>query len=164
MPLVSRGFVRTLLVGLALLLAGCGGNKLEGSLAEAFDLGFSDILIRRTEDAVQITYLRSAGNEVVMRVTVVLEGFDVSGGGSINLASEYAPGHPRAAVSRAVDGEPVRSLPPVVQGNLTLGGSCQAGEGCDGTFSLRFGEGGDLGSGRTLVGSFSGTVQGAQGL
>ncbi|MGC4121062.1 MAG: hypothetical protein QM765_42090 [Myxococcales bacterium] len=153
-----------LVVGvLAVLLSvpGCGANGLSGSLSEAFDLSYSDIVLKRSESAFQVLYTKSYGNETVVRLTVATAGIDTVHGGSVNLAAEYAPGHPRAAVSRALDGEPVRSLPVVVQGDLTLNGPCLAGQSCSGTFSLRFGEGGDLGAGRTLVGIFSGTVQGA---
>ncbi|MBI5543472.1 MAG: hypothetical protein HY901_06255 [Deltaproteobacteria bacterium] len=157
--------VRRLLLALAAAttLGACGGNSLDGSLSEAFDLSFAEVLVRRSEKAVQVTYLRSEGREVVIRMTVAIEGVDVSHAGSINLAQEYAPGHPRAAVSRAVDNEPVRQLPAVVQGDLTLDGPPHPGETVSGSFSVRFGEGGDLGSGRTLTGSFSGTVQGTDG-
>lgn len=153
------------LTALALLLplSGCGVNRLDGSLSEAYDLSFSDLQIRRSEKAVQITYLRSDGNEITLRLTVDLEGIDLKGGGSINLAQEYAPGHPRAAVSRAVDGEPVRQLPAVVQGDLTLDSPPDIGKSISGSFSLRFGEGGDLGSGRTLTGKFAGPVEATDG-
>lgn len=155
-------FGSALILSLALVGSpGCGSNDLSGSLAEAFDLTFSDIFLRRSTKAFQVTYTKSEGREVVIRVTVDLEGVDVSNGGSVNLAEEYAPGHPRAAVSRAVDGEPVRALPPVVQGDLTLLNPCAAGTKCTGSFSVRFGEGGDLGNGRTLTGVFNGDVQGA---
>ena len=132
-------------------------------VSEAFDLSFSDTIIRRSSKAVQVTYLRSEGNEVVMRVTVDIEDLDISHGGTFNLAEEYSPGHPRAAVSRAVDGEPVRQLPEVVQGEMTLSGSPDPGNNISGEFSVRFGEGGDLGSGRTLNGRFTATVQGTDG-
>jgi hypothetical protein len=144
-------------------LPGCGGNSLGGSISDAFDLNFSDIVIRRSTKAVQITYLRSEGNEVVMRITVDLEDVDVTKGGSVDLAEEYAPGHPRAAVSRAMNGEPVLQLPPVVQGTLTLSDDPAPGNSITGEFSARFGEGGDLGSGRTLNGKFSGVVEGTDG-
>lgn len=157
-----RAYIASWLLAALLTVPGCGANGLSGSLAEAFDLSFSDIVLKRSSTAFQVTYTKSYGQETVICVTVATQGIDATHGGSINLAAEYAPGHPRAAVSRAVDGEPVRSLPPVVQGDLTLNDPCQAGQDCAGTFSLRFGEGGDLGAGRTLVGIFTGTVQGAE--
>jgi hypothetical protein len=157
-----RSFLASWLLAALLGIPGCGANGLTGSLAEAFDLSYSDIVLKRSGTAFQVLYTKSYGNETVMRLTVATAGVDSTHGGSINLAAEYAPGHPRAAVSRAVDGEPVRSLPPVAQGDLTLNNPCEAGQDCAGTFSLRFGEGGDLGAGRTLVGIFSGTVQGAE--
>lgn len=151
---------RLALVVFLLALPGCGSDSLDGSLAEAFDLSYSSILIRQSPSAVQVTYLRSHGNEVVMRITVATEGVDLSSGVSINLAGEWSAGHPRAAVSRAVDGEPVRQLPPVVKGELRLNDAVVPGKDLSGSFAVSFGEGGDLGSGRTLNGHFSGTVQG----
>jgi hypothetical protein len=115
MELRGRYILATLAVAaLPLLVPGCGANGLSGSLSEAFDLSFSDIVLKRSSNppAFQVLYTKSYGNETVIRLTVATTGIDSTKGGSINLAAEYAPGHPRAAVSRAVDGEPVRTLPP----------------------------------------------------
>jgi hypothetical protein len=143
-----------------LLIASCSSNSLDGSLSEAFDLSFSSVLIRRSPEAVQVTYYQSAGNEIVIRMTVNIKGIDVSHGAKIDLSQESSPGHPRAAVSRAMNDEPVRQLPPVARGQLSLGGDPTPGKNCSGDFSVSFGTGGDLGSGRTLEGQFSTKVEG----
>lgn len=150
------------MLALALLVASsCGGSGLDGSLSEAFDLSYSSVVIRRSPTALQVSYLRSSGNEVVIRLTVDLEGIDLRKTSTIDLAAEYAPGHGRAAVSRAVEGEPVRQLPSVATGTLNLNSVPDPGSACSGDFSLAFGKGGDLGAGRTLEGKFSAVVQGS---
>ncbi len=141
------------------LLAGCASAALDGSISEALDLSFSSTQILKNDKALQIDYLRSDGREVVMRITVVTEGVDLSK--TVELGGEYAPGHPRASVSRAVDGEVVMVLPPIAKGTLDLDHAPQIGQDLSGSFGLSFGQGGDVGSGRSLSGKFDGMVQGA---
>ncbi|MBI5543446.1 MAG: hypothetical protein HY901_06125 [Deltaproteobacteria bacterium] len=144
---------------MALALGSCSGPSLDGSLSEAFDLSFSSMLIRRSEKALQLSYLKSEGREVVVAVTVATEGLGLKPGARVELGGEYAPGHPRTVVSRAVDGEPVRTLPPVLKGTLTVDQLPTSGSTVTGDFSVSFGEGGDVGSGRTLFGNFSAKVE-----
>jgi hypothetical protein len=143
------------LVALAVLLAaaGCGGgNSLDGSLSEAIDLSFSTVEVKRSPTALQVTYLQSEGREVVARITVATAGLDLRD--DLSLDGEYAPGHPRATVTRAVDGEPLLNLPRIQHGTMSLDDEPVVGEPLRGEFSLSFAEGGDLGAGRTLSGSF----------
>jgi len=102
----------------------------------------------RSPGAFQISYLRSEGREVVARITIATEGLELGEGSSIDLGGEYAPGHPRCTVSRAIDGEPLRVLPRVASGTLELDDVPEVGAEISGNFSLRFGEGGDVGAGR----------------
>ena len=161
---MSKPPVRRALTAAAVLLlafASCSSpNSLDGSVAEAFDLAFSSVQIRRSPKAVAISYLRSHGNEIVINLTVDLEGLNVTHGGDVNLAEEYLPGHQRAAVSRAVDNEPVRALPGIARGTLSLDHDPTPGQESAGSFSLSFKEDGDMGGGRTLVGTFDATVEG----
>lgn len=143
---------------LLLGLGACTDPALDGSISEAFDLSFSSMRIVQSENALQIDYLRSEGHEVVIRLVVVTEGLDFSK--EVQLGGEYRPGHARATVSRAVDGEPVRVLPPVSKGSLKLDHAPEIGKDLGGTFNLSFGQGGDVGSGRTLSGRFSAAVDG----
>ena len=144
---------------LALLLvasSGCSNRSLDGSLSDAFDLSFSSLDLRRSSTAFQVSYLRSEGREVVARITVVTEGLDMSS--SFQLGGEYAAGHPRASVTRAMDREPLLVLPPVASGEMDAGEDPKPGKSISGDFSLVFGDGGDVGAGRTLYGNFEGTV------
>lgn len=147
-----------LAASLLLGLAACNDPALDGSISEAFDLSFSSMRIVQSENALQIDYLRSEGHELVIRLVVVTEGLDLTQ--EVELGGEYKAGHARATVSRAVDGEPVRVLPPVAKGVFELDGAPQIGKQLGGSFNLSFGQGGDVGSGRTLSGRFSATVDG----
>ncbi len=139
--------------------AGCQQELvLDGSIAEAFDLGFSTIELRRNAKAIQISYLKSSGHEVVMRVTYVTVGVEVVAGKALDLGGEYEEGHPRTSVVRAVDGEPLRQLPPVAKGTISFESAPDIGKLVSGNFGCTFGEGGDVGSGRTLSGTFKGKV------
>lgn len=148
-----------LLAFLLAALGACSDPALDGSISEAFDLSFSSMQVLKSDTALQIDYLRSGGREVVIRLTVVTEGLDLSK--EVQLGGEYRTGHPRASVSRAIDGEPVRVLPPISKGTLDLDAAPEIGKELSGTFNLAFGQGGDVGSGRTLSGRFNGKVQGA---
>ncbi|MGI5864239.1 MAG: hypothetical protein ACOX6T_19585 [Myxococcales bacterium] len=151
---VQWGLAAAVLVGVAL---GCAdGNSLDGSIGEAFDLSFSTVEIRRSATAFQVTYLQSEGREVIARITVATAGIDLAK--PVELCGEYAPGHPRTTVSRAVDGEPLLVLPPVKAGRLELDRQPEAGQVVSGSFSIAFAEGGDIGAGRTLSGRFEGEV------
>ena len=56
---------RLLALAVQLAAAGCGGgNSLDGSLSEAFDLSFSTVEVKRSPTALQVTYLQSEGREV----------------------------------------------------------------------------------------------------
>ena len=169
---------------LPVLMAGCGpeSNSLTGSLSVVFPLDISTVNIYRNDEALQITYLRNRATflDVVARVSVSLTtcdaGVDGDGGvvtvcghlelkpgTKINLAGEYVPDHPRTVVAHAPGGEPVRLLPRVKRGDMTLSTVTEfdpdggLGHGAtSGTFGVLFeSEGGDLGYGRTLNGTFS---------
>ncbi len=158
---------------LLLLLGACNlENSLGGSVSENFPLDISGVEISRNHEAFQVTYYRNRGVflDVVARVSVSLhqEGVSEDGGvpwlepepgTRVDLAGEYQPGHPRTAVSHAPGGEPVRNLPRVTRGDLVITEGGNIGELTAGDFSMLFEqEGGDLGWGRTLYGTFRGEV------
>lgn len=142
-----------------LLFASCAAeNVLGGSVSEVFPLDVSRVEVYRNEEALQVTYYRNRGVflDVVVRLAVALKDVDLKPGTKIVLEGEYAPFHPRTSVTHAPGGEPVRSLPPVQKGELHLTGGGAPETLTSGNFSMLFGaEGGDLGGGRTLTGSFS---------
>lgn len=144
---------------LTLFAFGCGGApELDGSLGEAVDLAFNTVELKRSPKAIQITYLRSEGREVTARLTVVTDGMELTPGVEHSLAGEYAPGHPRATLVRAVDNEPLRTFPPVARGVILFDAAPEGGAEVSGEFSLSLQEGEAFGAGRTLRGTFRGTV------
>lgn len=143
------------------LLWSCGETTLSGSLGELFPLDVSRVEVRRNDFALQVTYMRNRGVflDVVARVAVSLEEVELTPGTRIPLEGRTTSGARRATVVHAPGGEPMRNLPDVEKGDLvvTEGGGIE--EMTKGNFSMVFAqEGGDLGQGRTLVGSFAGVA------
>lgn len=140
------------------LLCGCGDNLLGGSVGEIFPLDVSRVDVYRNDEALQITYTFNRGVflDVVVRLSVYIADKTLKPGAVIDLAGEYAQGHPRTTVAHAPGGEPVRLLPPVHKGDLHIISGGDPGVVTRGDFSMVFeGQGGDLGFGRTLTGGFA---------
>ena len=142
---------------------GPGDNELGGSISELFPLEVSRVDVLRNEHALQISYYRNHGAEVdlVLRLTVALQDLEVKPGAKLDLAGEYAPGHPRTTVVHIGSGEPTRHFPRVQHGDLTIDEGGNVGEPTRGDFSLSFEQSGEFGSGRTAFGGFNGTAQDA---
>jgi hypothetical protein len=154
---------RALWLGL-LLLSCMPDNGLSGSMSEVFPLDVSRTEIARNDEAIQITYLFNRGVflDVVVRVSVLMRGVDFKYGRSISLVGADATGELRCVVTHAPGGESVRDLPPISKGDLIIDEGGQPGEITRGNFSMAFqNTGGDVGFGRTLVGTFLGTASDA---
>ncbi len=126
----------------------------------ALSLDVSRVQVLRNSEALQINYFNNRGTDMdlVVQVTVAIGDVNLSNGTKIGLDGEYPPSHQRTTVIHAAAGEPIRRLPPVRKGDLKITRGGNPGEQMQGNFSMSFGSGGDLGAGRTLVGSFAGTV------
>lgn len=148
--------------GLVLLVTtACSGtNSLGGSIGELFSLEVSRVEVLRNSEAIQISYYsnRGEGIDIVARVTVATQDIDLRPHNKIQLRGEYRPGHQRTTVIHFAWGEPVRNLPPVKRGDLTIASGGNPGESTRGDFSMSFDQGGDVGAGRTLYGNFSTTA------
>ena len=159
-----------LLAGLAVGLSSCLlENSLGGSLGEVFPLDLSTVDVHQNDEALQVTYFRNRGVflDVVVRVSISLQDEGVSADGGVptielkpgkklDLKGESQTGQLRCAVTHAPGGEPVRSLPRIKRGDLVITEGGKIGEKMKGNFSVLFEqEGGDVGFGRTLVGTFS---------
>lgn len=143
-------------MGALVALVACGGaNSLGGSVSELFPLEVSKVEVLRNEEAFQVSYYanRGTGVDLVAKVTVATQGLELKPGESIPLDGEYAPGHPRTTVIHLAQGEPVRQLPLVDQGDLHLDGGGEPGQMTSGDFSMSF-QDGEYGGGRNLYGSF----------
>lgn len=160
----------------ALALASCGlDNSLGGSLSEVFPLDLSRAEVAQNHEALQVTYFRNRGVflDVVARVSVSLQAADADGnplmapdggiatielkpGLRLDLAGRSPTGQLRCAVTHAPGGEPVRNLPPIEKGDLVIDQGGLIGGPMRGNFSMLFKqEGGDVGFGRTLFGTFA---------
>lgn len=159
-----------ILLGLGLALTSCGvDNGLSGSLSEVFPLDLSKVEVAQNDEALQVTYYRNRGVflDVVVRVSVSLQDEGVAADGGVPtialkpgkrlaLQGESPTGQLRCAVTHAPGGEPVRSLPRVKKGDLEITEGGTIGKPMKGNFSMLFeAEGGDVGFGRTLVGTFA---------
>ena len=162
-----RGRLR---LALGLCLVSCGqDNSLGGSLGEVFPLDLSTVTVAQNFEALQITYFRNRGVflDVVVRVSVSLQGEGVAADGGVptielkpgqklELQGMSPTGELKCAVSHAPGGEPTRSLPHVKKGDLVIIEGGTIGVPIKGNFSMLFeAEGGDVGFGRTLVGTFA---------
>ncbi len=161
---------RFALVVVALVLSSCGlDNSLGGSLSEVFPLDLSTVVVQQNPEAMQITYLRNRGVflDVVVRVSVSMAtdgvsadggvaSLDLKPGARIALRGAAPTGVERCAVTHAPGGEPVRNLPRIKKGDLFITQGGTIGEVTKGNFSMLFEqEGGDVGFGRTLTGTFA---------
>lgn len=157
-------------LALAVGLTSCAlDNSLGGSLGEVFPLDLSTVEVAQNPEALQITYYRNRGVflDVVVRVSVSLQDEGVAADGGVptielkagkrlELGGESPTGQLRCAVTHAPGGEPVRSLPRVKKGDIVITEGGSIGAPIKGNFSMLFEqEGGDVGFGRTLVGSFA---------
>jgi hypothetical protein len=152
---------RTLIVAAAgCLLTACANqpDSLSGSISQAFDLSFSSVTLARNSEAFQVSYLRSDGNEIVMRVTVDTTGLTIKAHQAFDISGDYAPCQPRTSVVRAVACEPLLDLPPLQNGQMTLDNSGIAGETTSGSFAITLQNGPDLGGQYTINGNFEGLV------
>jgi hypothetical protein len=152
-----------LLLGLWLVAcaaASCAAdNDLSGSLSSVFPLEVSRTEIAANTEALQITYVYNHGVfvDVVARVSVAIADVTLKPGVKIDLVGQLDGGVERCTVSHAPGGEPVRALPPIRSGDLTLDEGGTPGSLTRGSFSMLFEtEGGDLGAGRDLTGHFHG--------
>jgi hypothetical protein len=155
--------VRKMVLACAMVgcLSACGSEStLGGSISELFPLQSSRVELLRNDQAFQVSYYanRDVDIDLVLRVTVALDGLNLKPGADIHLEGEYAPGHPRTTVVHLASGEPMRTLPRVNTGTLTIDEGGNIGEQTRGDFSLAFERVDDYGGGRNAHGSFSGNA------
>jgi hypothetical protein len=147
---------------MALALCGCAPNSLQGSLGQDMSLSFDSITIQRTADEVSVSYLKgipgATGNDIVFEIIANTDGVSLSKGGSINLAQVLSDGTLRGSIARVVHDNPSNTFPPIVRGTLTFGQNPAVGARVSGSFTLLFGEGGEIGSGTTAFGTFVANV------
>ena len=153
-----------LLLAVTLAALACGGeNSLGGSVDALFPLQVSFVQILRNEEAFQVGYYNNREHDIdlVAQVTVALFGITLQPGQTVDLAGEYAPGHPRATVVHAAADEAPRVLPGISRGDLVLGQGGNPDEWTQGNFSVGFVQGSEYGAGRTLYGNFVGLARDA---
>ncbi len=153
----------TVVLGVALLVGfSCGpDNGLSGSLGQVFPLDISTSNIARNDEALQVTYTLNRGVflDVVIRISVLVSDLTIKPGVTIPLAGSNDAGVLRCVVAHAPGGEPVRVLPEIKRGDMVISSGGHVGELTRGSFSVLFqDQGGDVGFGRTLTGTFLGTA------
>lgn len=147
----------------ALMLAGCGpgrGGALEGSLSVVLDLTYKEARVELSEQEVSVSFVRpkGSGEDTVLKVTARLEGVALEPGVALDLAEPLSAGGQRGVVSRNVLDDPRRDFPPLQRGRLLLEGAVTPGARVPGEVSATFENGTELASGRTVFGSFEGSV------
>ena len=152
---------RLLALTAASLFFACSPDTLSGSLGAVIDLETSRVDVSRNADSFQVTWFRNRGVflDIVIRLSVFVGDKELKQGAKLDLAGEYVPGHPRTTISHAPGGEPVRLLPTIKRGDMSITGGGGIGVNTTGNFSVLFDDtGGDFGNGRTLAGSFIGVA------
>jgi hypothetical protein len=162
----------------ALGLWGCGSgsNSLTGSLDEVAPLEFEAVVVRASNNVLVLEYDGfpqgttgdadggsggAGGTDVVFKMAVNIQGLKLDNGLDVDLTSRLDDGSPRVACTRAVGDDPRRELPPIQMGNLILDSDVNIGQNASGHFHILFGEGGQVGEGRTVNGTFSAPTQDA---
>jgi hypothetical protein len=164
----------------ALGFVGCGqpANSLTGSLDEIAPLQFDSTVVRADPDVLVIEYDRfpqaqgtqvdagpaatgAGGTDVVFKVAIQIAGLQLNKDLDLDLTSATSDGTPRTSCTRAVGTDPRRDLPPVKRGELVRDSDVNIGQPAKGHFHILFGEGGEIGEGRTVDGTFSAPAQDA---
>ena len=135
----------------------CSGpdSTLEGSLTELLDVAYTGIEVSVTDWAVILSYVRPhlTARDTVLRLVVYVAPKDVVPGQLIDL-SPNEDGSARASVTRAVGGDPIRTLAAIKMGQLTLSAIPEIDKPVSGEWRVTLDEGGDAGKGRTAYGIF----------
>jgi hypothetical protein len=156
--------VRPALATALLGLAACAAppDTLQGSLDEVAPLAFQTVAVRVNPSILVVEYQfvpKGGGAEVPLKMVVTPpDGVPLANGVKINLAEFDVDGNPRAVCSRSAADDPRTRLPPIKLGELDLTSNFAPGSTATGTFHILFGEGGDIGEGRTVDGTFSVTA------
>ena len=144
----------------AVVLAGCGGDSLAGSLDELLPLDYDRVEVRLDTQAFVVEYVKEKGPGLgtVFKLVVATQGLDLTQPQKIDLADRLDAGEPRVSISRAVADEPSSLFPPIGAGELTLDlGPPLVGKTLRGDFGLHFAQDSThklVGAGRTVRGDF----------
>jgi hypothetical protein len=135
-------------------------NTLSGSLDSLTSLQFTSVNVRASSTAMVIEYDQpdATSTDVVFKLVINPENLTLSQGLQIDLSELIDPVTPRATASRSIASDPRTQLPPILRGQLTLNDDVSVGGVASGSFYILFGQGGQLGEGTTVNGSFQATV------
>jgi hypothetical protein len=160
-----RRLTRAIGVGaLGLGLASCGqpDNSLQGSMNEVAPLTFTTTVVRANSNALVVEYQnfpKGGGNDVTFKMVIDIANLTLVKNLPIDLSERLQDGNYRATFSRAVGTDPRRNLPTVKLGELDLDSDIIVGAQARGHFHILFAEGGQVGEGRTVEGTFSAPTQ-----
>ncbi len=143
------------------LTAGCAAppNSLEGSLGALVNLTFQKEEVQVSSSILLIQYQYTPGGgglEIPFQLEMTPPaGAALAEGTVLDLTGLKPDGTPIVSCTRAFTNDPRTELPPIKNGKLTLTSNFAIGAVASGTFDILFGEGGDVGEGTTLNGTFS---------
>jgi len=169
-PSRMAGLAMAALAG-SMLVPSCGGasNSLTGSLDEISPLTFDSVVIRASPDVLVVEYdnhpLGTAdggaggGTDVTFKIAINIDGLTLNKGLDIDLTSSLNDGTPRVSCTRAIGEDPRRDFPAIERGDLVLDSDVNYNQTASGHFHVLFAEGGQIGEGRTVDGTFSASVQ-----
>jgi hypothetical protein len=141
-------------------LAACAPpNTLQGSLSELTPLTFEKVSVQVSSSILVLQYQHTppGGGQAIPFQLVLTPppGQALAAGTKIDLAQMGTNEMPVAVCSREAPMDPRHNLPPIKVGELDLTSNYSVGATASGEFHILFGEGGDVGEGRTVDGTFS---------
>ncbi len=145
----------------ALALAACAPDSLQGSLSSLDALDFTSVTATLGQNDLVVEYreARGTGYDVPFQLTVEVGSKPVPKGTVIQLGALDSGGQPIAVATRSVTGD-TRVFPAIKSGTVTLNDTPAVGQSLSGSFFLVFDYQNDssLGQGRTVEGSFQAMV------
>ena len=160
MPSVAA---RTVLSLAALALSACGEGPapLDGSLTAICDVDYTRTELVLADDSLAVRFLRprGTGEDVVVKLSATLIGWELSTKDQLNLAEPLPTGGQRGRVSRQGWEDPHEQFPRLSRGMLSLREDPRTAAVVHGEFTVSFAQGSEFGAGRALFGEFEAEVK-----
>lgn len=158
----SRGALAAALVAIATVASGCAPEEyfFDGSLTEICDLKYERTELELASASAALRFLRprGTGEDLMLKIGMVLTGATFDGSAPLNLAEALAAGGQRASVTRNVFEDENKKFPALLRGTLTFDADPTKVNPVTGSVEITFVQGHEFGAGRTLFGKFKAEV------
>jgi hypothetical protein len=132
----------------------------DGSLTEICDLKYERTELELASASAALRFLRprGTGEDLMLKIGIVLTGADLSGTKPLDLAEALPAGGQRASVTRNVFEDENKKFPAILRGTLTVDADPRSVNPVTGSVEITFVQGHEFGAGRTLFGKFKAEV------